>query len=182
MDEEPPLGEYSHLRHWNASPEQLSDELSAFLIEFGSFTPEVFAELKFHLLKGHGLTKAARRELCGVSASQGHCPKCDLLYVAKKCPLWYRLYRVIRWSRIERTPPCIRLAYVRRNIRTVADYLTLAGLITLPFYTVNHALSCKVMHDSGLCQPNHYCREKHTDNVLEYTSARERVKLSRPLS
>ncbi len=175
------LTEPVRLEHWNASVDEVAHQLSSFVLEFESFTPESFSEIKFHLLKGPGLTREARREFCRVAIAHSHCPSCEDLYVAKRCPLWYRLYRTVRWHSLQRAPPCIRIAYVRRNIKTVVDYLALAGLLSPPFYRPPHGLSCRMMQSWDLCRPNTYCTAKRTDNVLEYTSARERVKLSRPL-
>ncbi|MHA1248025.1 MAG: hypothetical protein ACTSPE_11915 [Candidatus Thorarchaeota archaeon] len=167
------------LEHWICSPTELAEELRAFTMEFGSFTPELFAEVKFHLLRASGLTKRGRDELCEVSISEGLCTGCSLLYATKKCLLWYRLYKQVEWRVVERAPPCIRLAYVRRNIRTVVNYLTAAGLLDPPFYPSRRAPSCRMMRRWGLCEPNEYCRAMRTGNTLEYIPARERVKLFR---
>ncbi|MHA1736496.1 MAG: hypothetical protein ACTSV8_09025, partial [Candidatus Thorarchaeota archaeon] len=118
-------------------------------------------------------------ELCEVSISEGLCTGCSMLYATKKCLLWYRLYKQVEWRVVERAPPCIRLAYVRRNIRTVVKYLTAAGLLDPPFYPSRRAPSCRMMRRWGLCEPNEYCRAMRTGNTLEYIPARERVKLSR---
>ncbi len=167
---------------WAESSETVIEELRQFTKEFGSFTPELFVQIKFHLLRGPGLTKHSRDELCELSIHRKTCSKCDLLYVAKKCLLWYRLFKIIRWETVERAPPCIRLAFVKKSIKTVTTYLTKANLIDAPFYRARGSTSCNVMRRWGYCQPNEYCRAMETENTLEYTAARERVKRSRKLS
>lgn len=167
---------------WVESDETVVEELRQFTKEFGSFTPELFVQIKFHLLRGPGLTKQSRNELCELSIHSKLCPKCDLLYVAKKCLLWYGLFKIIRWETVERAPPCIRLAFVKKSIKTVAIYLSKANLIDAPFYKARGSTSCNVMRRWGYCQPNEYCRAMETENTLEYIAARERVKRSRKLS
>ena len=167
---------------WVESAETVADELRQFTKEFGSFTPESFVQIKFHLLRGPGLTKQSRDELCELSIHSKTCPKCDFLYVAKKCLLWYRLFKIIQWNTVERAPPCIRLAFAKKSIKTVAIYLSKANLIDAPFYKARGSTSCNVMRRWGYCQPNEYCRAMETENTLEYISARERVKRSRKLS
>lgn len=164
---------------WNCSPKELSQELDLFIEEFESFTPEHFAHVNFHLLRRAGLTKRSRNELCKVSIKYKHCHKCKFLYTAKKCLLWSQLYKIIEWGIVERAPPCIRLAFAKKTIKTVANYLVLTGLISPPFYRVRGVLSCNIMRRWGYCTPNEYCRVMKTNRVLEYASARERVKLSR---
>ncbi len=164
---------------WIVPDEELAREIGAFIKEFGSFTPEWFAEVKFHLLRGSGLTKDGRREFCNVSIAFKLCPNCDLLYTAKKCPLWYDLFKKVQWKSVERAPPCIRLAYARHNIKTVTDYLVAVNLIAPPFYGRRRAPTCKMMQRWNLCEPDRYCEAMTTGNTAEYMSARERVKLSR---
>ena len=167
---------------WVESSEAISMELNEFVKEFMSFTPELFAQIKFHLLRGSGLNKQARDELCKLSIHIKTCPKCDLLYVAKKCLLWYRLFRLIRWKTVEKSPPCIRLALVKKSIKTVATYLSKVNLIHAPFYRARGSTSCNMMRRWGYCQPNEYCHAMETENTLEYNAARERVKRSRKLN
>lgn len=164
---------------WNYGPAELSKELEQFIEEFKSFTPEYFAQVNFHLLRKGGLTKSSRNGLCRISIKNKYCLKCDFLYVAKKCLLWSRLYKIIDWNLVERSPPCIRLAFVKKTIKTVANYLIQVNLISPPFYKARGVLSCNLMRRWGYCTPNEYCRAMETNNVLEYISARERVKLSR---
>jgi hypothetical protein len=167
---------------WTESAETVVEELRQFTKEFESFTPELFVQIKFHLLRGPGLTKLSRDELCELSIHSKTCPKCDLLYVAKKCLLWYDLFKIIRWETLERTPPCVRLAFVKKSIKTVAIYMFKANLIDAPFYKARGSTSCNVMRRWGYCQPNEYCKAMETENTLEYMAARERVKRSRKLS
>ena len=166
---------------WVEGAETVAELLRQYTKEFGSFTPERFVHIKFHLLKGPGLIKQSRDELCELSIHSKTCPKCDLLYVAKKCLLWYRLFKIIRWETVERAPPCIRLAFVKKSIKTVATYLSKSHLIDAPFYKAYGSTLCKVMRRWGYCQPNEYCRAMENENTLEYSAARERVKRSRTL-
>lgn len=167
---------------WVEDSDTVAEELRQFTGEFGSFTPELFVQIKFHLLRGPGLTKQSRDELCELSIHSETCPKCDLLYVAKKCLLWYRLFKIIKWKTVERAPPCIRLAFVKKSIKTVANYLSKTNLIDARFYRARGSTSCNVMRRWGYCQPNEYCRAMERENTLEYIPARERVKRSRQLS
>ena len=41
---------------WTSTPEEVAKELKIFAEEFDSFTPELFAEVNFHLLRHAGLT------------------------------------------------------------------------------------------------------------------------------
>lgn len=161
---------------WNVSAKQLGDELRQFIVEFGSFTPEHFTQIKFHVLRDSGLCKESRNEFCGLSIHEKLCPKCDFLYVAKKCLLWYQLFRLVTWKIVQRTPPCIRSAYAKKRIKHVANFLTKVSLIDPPFYKVRGAPSCKAMRRWGLCNPDEYCKEMKTENTLEYRVTRERIK------
>ncbi|TFH07378.1 MAG: hypothetical protein E4H14_08615 [Candidatus Thorarchaeota archaeon] len=164
---------------WTSTPEEVAKELKLFVEEFDSFTPELFAEVNFHLLRHAGLTISSRNELCEISIHSKTCPKCDLLYVAKKCPLWYRLYKIVTWDIVKRAPPCIRFAYAKKTIRTVTNYLARVNLIDPPFYKTRGAPSCNALRSWGYCTPNEYCRAMKTGSTLEYIAARERVKISR---
>ena len=93
--------------YWNVSAKQLGEELCQFVDEFGTFTPEHFTQIKFHVLRDSGLSKESRDELCRVSIFEKLCPKCDLLYVAKKCKLWSQLFRLVTWKIVQRAPRCI---------------------------------------------------------------------------
>ncbi len=166
---------------WTVSPSIVAEELHSFIKEFGSFTPELFVQIKFHLLRGSGLTKFTRDELCALSIQHDFCPRCDLLYEAKKCLLWYRLFKIIKWDLVERAPPCIRLAFAKKSIKTVAIHLSKANLIDAPFYKARGSTACNTMRRWGYCHPNEYCSAMDTDNTLEYSAARERVKRSRKL-
>ncbi len=167
---------------WTSTPEEIAKELKLYAQEFDSFTPEHFAELNFHLLRRPGLTKSTRNEFCEISIYCKTCPKCELLYVAKKCPLWYRLYRIITWDIVKRAPPCIRLAFAKKTIKTVTNYLAGVNLVSPPFFKSRGTPSCNSLRSWGYCTPNEYCRAMETENTFEYTKARERVKLSRKLS
>lgn len=166
---------------WNTTTERLSRELESFVEEFGSFTPEWFIEVKFHLLKDSGLTSTTRDELCDVSIQCGSCRNCDFLYKAKKCKLWYDLFDLVTWKSVRKAPPCIRLAFAKNNIRTVVNFLVAANLLNPPFYSVRSAPSCKSLRQWGYCNPNRYCRAMNTDNTLEYQKARMNVKHHRAL-
>ncbi len=164
---------------WTSTSETVAKDLHSFINEFGSFTPQHFAQVNFHLLRGTGLSKASRDELCEISIHIKTCPKCDLLYVAKKCLLWSRLYKMVTWEIIERAPPCIRLAYAKKTIKTVTNYLVAVNLLAPLFFKSRSAPSCNAMRHWGYCHPNEYCKAMKTDNTFEYIAARERVKLSR---
>ncbi len=164
---------------WTSTPEEVAKELKLYAQEFDSFTPEHFAEINFHLLRRPGLTKATRNEFCEISIHSKTCPKCELLYVAKKCPLWYRLYRIVTWDIVKRAPPCIRLAFDKKRIKIVTNYLVRINLISPPFYKSRGAYSCNMLRRWGYCNPDEYCESMTTDSTLEYTRAREQVKISR---
>jgi hypothetical protein len=164
---------------WVSTSEIVARDLQSFVDEFGSFTPQLFAEVNFHHLRGAGLTKASRNELCEISIHVKTCPKCELLYVAKKCLLWSRLYKMVTWAIVERAPPCIRLAYVKKTIKTVTNYFAATNLLAPPFFKSRRAPSCNAMSRWGYCHPNEYCKAMMTENTYEYNTARERVKLSR---
>ena len=167
---------------WYATTEQVAEELTSFVIEFNGFTPEWFAEVKFHLLKNEGLIQETRDELCTVSLLYKVCPKCNLLYKAKECLLWYRLFKMITWKMVERAPPCIRLAYAKKNIKTVANYFTKTNVISPPFYKVRSAPSCKSMRRWGYCKPDEFCAYMKHENTLFYNAAREQRKKSRKIA
>ncbi|RDE11820.1 MAG: hypothetical protein C4K49_11060 [Candidatus Thorarchaeota archaeon] len=168
---------------WNESPEGVARELHSFIDDFRSFTPEWFAEVKFHLLKQSGLTKDTRNDLCRVSIHGGYCDRCESLYKAKNCLLWSHLFSKAKAVVDDRSPPCIRLALRKNSIRTVASFLTSADLIEAPFYRRRRASSCRMMAQWGYCVPDEYCRHipDNNANPLQYIIARERVKLSRAL-
>lgn len=167
--------------YWNLGAKQLGEELRQFIDEFGSFNPEYFTQIKFHVLRDSGLGKESRDELCRVSIYEKFCPKCDMLYIAKKCLLWYQLFKLVTWKIVQRAPPCIRSAYAKKRIKHVANFLTKANLVNPPFYKVRSAPSCKAMKRWGLCNPDEYCKEMKTENTLEYRMARERVKQNKSM-
>ena len=167
---------------WAESTETVAEELRQFTKEFGSFTPELFVQIKFHLLRGPGLIKQSRDELCELSIHGKTCPKCELLYVAKKCLLWYRLFWTINPNFIERSPPCIKLAFEKNSIKTVTSYLAKIHVFNPPFYEPKGGTSCNSMRRYGYCKPDSYCRAMSTDYTLEYNAARERVKRTHRLS
>ncbi|NWF95326.1 MAG: hypothetical protein HXY34_04215 [Candidatus Thorarchaeota archaeon] len=164
--------------HWNASGEEVIRDLRSFIDEFGSFTPDWFIEVKFHLLRTSGFTRESRMQFCRLSIRERLCPSCSSLYLAKECPLWYRLFRAVRKDILRRAPPCIRLAYEKRNILKVVDYMVKAGLLSPPFYHARMAPSCKSMAHWGYCRPDEYCHFMTVPNTLEYTRAREEVRRS----
>jgi hypothetical protein len=167
--------------HWTSTEYEVQSELQSFIDEFGAFTPEWFVDIKFHLLRESGLTKKSRNELCRLSIHASLCPKCDFLYVAKRCLLWSRLFR-INPRIIERAPPCIQEAFKNNRIKIVADFLVVANLIDPPFYKVRSAPWCKTLRGWGYCTPDEYCEAMERENTLDYSAARERVKRSRNLS
>lgn len=165
--------------YWNCTSSDLQNELVSFVKEFGSFTPEWFAEVKFHLLKDSGLNLMTRDELCQVSITVRQCSKCDHLYMAKSCLLWYRLFDLITWETIRRAPPCIRAAFRNKSIKIVANYLKRANLISPSFYKARAPPLCKNMEDWGNCQPDEYCKAMKSGKILEYNSVREQIKINR---
>ena len=167
--------------NWNSTDEEVQSEIRSFIDEFGSFTPEWFVDIKFHLLRESGLTKESRDEFCRLSIHSSLCPKCDFLYIAKKCLLWLRLFR-INPRIVERAPPCIQEAFRNKAIKIVADFLVVANLIDPPFYKVRSAPWCKTLRGWGYCTPDEYCEAMERANTLEYSATRERVKISRDLS
>lgn len=175
-NEQPRLTE----ENWNCTSPELAVELRSFVEEMKSFTPEHFVQIKFHLLRHSTLSQDARDELCKVSIHNKLCPKCDFLYVAKECLLWYRLFDLVNRRILERAPPCIKNAYKKKSIRTVINYLTAAHLISPPFYKVRRAPSCAAMKRWGYCSEDQYCKAMEFGNTIEYTKARERVKQSKP--
>ena len=163
---------------WNCSVDELSEELKSFVSEFGSFTPDWFVEVKFHLLRHSGLTLDTRDEFCEVSIKAKQCGKCDDLYQTKQCLLWYKLFDLISWKTIERAPPCIKASYKQKSISTVANFLKKANLVSPPFYKARSPPRCGKMAEWGLCKPDKYCKVMQTDNLMEYNEARNRVKMS----
>ena len=164
--------------YWNCSVESLIDTLQQFVSEFGSFTPEWFAEVKFHLLR-QGLCLQSRDELCDASIFAGTCKNCDDLYRTKRCLLWYRLFELIDRNTVRRAPPCIRNALSTNQIKIVANFLKKASLIDPPFYKARMPPRCPKMKEYGLCQPDEYCDAMETNRILEYNTAREHVKLTK---
>ncbi|MHA2378158.1 MAG: hypothetical protein ACXADO_02190 [Candidatus Thorarchaeota archaeon] len=167
--------------NWYGSDEEVSEELQSFITEFGSFTPEWFTDIKFHLLRQAGLTRESRDELCRLSIKHHLCPRCDFLYTAKKCLLWGRLFQLINPKLLDRAPPCIRNAYEKNSIKIVADYLVKANLIEPPFYKARRAPSCGALRRWGYCTPDDYCRAMERESTIAYSAARERVRRSRNL-
>ncbi|MFX0053950.1 MAG: hypothetical protein ACFFAX_02165 [Promethearchaeota archaeon] len=167
--------------HWASTEDEVQSELQSFIDEFGAFTPEWFVDIKFHVLRESGLTKKSRNELCRLSIRASLCPKCDFLYIAKKCLLWSRLFR-INPRIVERAPPCIQEAFKNNAIKVVADFLVVANLIDPPFYKVHSAPWCKTLQGWDYCKPDEYCEAMERENTLDYSGARERVKRSRDLS
>ncbi|MHA1637191.1 MAG: hypothetical protein ACTSUO_08655 [Candidatus Thorarchaeota archaeon] len=164
--------------YWNCSVDSLIHTLQQFVSEFGSFTPEWFAEVKFHLLR-QGLNIQSRDELCDASIFVGTCKNCDDLYRTKRCLLWYRLFEIIDGNTVRRAPPCIRNALSANQIKIVARFLKKASLIDPPFFKARMPPRCPKMKEYGHCQPDEYCEKMESNRVLEYNRARERVKLGR---
>ncbi|MHA1576050.1 MAG: hypothetical protein ACTSU3_01690 [Candidatus Thorarchaeota archaeon] len=162
--------------YWNCSINQLVKALQSFVSEFGSFTPDWFAEVKFHFLRLSGLTIESRDELCSASIFAGTCNKCDQLYMTKRCLLWYQLFDIIDPRTVRRAPPCIRNALSENSIRIVADFLSKASLIDPPFYKARAPPRCGRMKKYGFCEPDEFCDAMENDGILGYNSAREKVK------
>ena len=170
---------YLSEEYWNCNVDELSDELKSFVTEFGSFTPNWFAEVKFHLLRHLGLTLETRDEFCTVSIQSKQCKKCDDLYQAKQCLLWYRLFDLISMKTVQRAPPCIRASLQQKSIKSVANFLKKANLLSPPFYKARAPPGCGLMSKWELCEPDEYCKAMQTDNLLEYNKARNGVKMNR---
>lgn len=170
---------YLSEEYWNCTLGELQNELRSFVSEFGAFTPEWFAEVKFHLLKHSGLTLLTRDELCSVAAYYRFCGKCDTLYMSKQCLLWYRLFDILTWKVVRRAPPCIRVALKNKSIKTVANFMKRANVVSPPFYKARAPPSCKNMQDWGFCQPDEFCQAMRTGKLLEYNSVREQIKMNR---
>ena len=165
--------------YWNCITKELKEELIAFVKEFGSFTPDWFAEVRFHLLKESGLSLMTRDEFCQVSIHSKQCAKCDHLYMSRNCLLWYQLFEIITWTTIKRAPPCIKVAYKNKSIKTVANFLKRANLVSPPYYKARAAPYCKNMQEWGYCQPDEFCKAMKSGRVLDYSSVREQVKMNR---
>lgn len=164
---------------WNCIAKDLQNELLSFVKEFGSFTPDWFAEVRFHLLKESGLNLMTRDEFCQVSIHSKQCSKCDHLYMSRNCLLWYRLFEIITSKTIQRTPPCIKVAFKNKSIKTVANFLKRANLVSPPFYKARAAPLCRNMQEWGYCTPDEFCERMTTGRVLEYNSVREQIKMHR---
>ncbi|MFW9909783.1 MAG: hypothetical protein ACFFEF_14525 [Candidatus Thorarchaeota archaeon] len=170
---------YISQEYWNCDVKELLRELNSFIEEFRSFTPDWFAEVKFHLLREPGLTLMTRDEFCSVSIYGKLCGNCDDLYLSKNCRLWYQLFDLIKWRSVQRAPPCIRNALRSKSIKTVANYLKKANLLSPPFYKARATPRCGNMKKWGYCSPDEYCKNMQTDNLLEYTKARQHTKMTR---
>ncbi len=164
---------------WNCDSLVLSKELRSFVEEFGSFTPDWFVEVKYHLLKGAGFDRTTRDELCSVSIYSHTCDKCDHLYMSKNCLLWYHLFKLITWKTVGRAPPCIKAAYRNKSIKTVANFLKRANLVSPPYYLSRGVPLCRNMQDWDYCSPDEYCKQMRTGRLLAYNAVREQVKINR---
>jgi hypothetical protein len=173
---------YLSREYWNCIPDELQNELRSFVSEFGAFTPDWFAEVKFHLLKQSGLTLLTRDEFCSVAIYYHLCGKCDTLYMSKQCLLWYRLFDLITTRVVRRAPPCIKIALKNKSIKTVANFMKRANIVSPPFYKARAAPSCKNMQDWGFCSPDEFCQAMRTGKLLEYNSVREQIKMTRKVS
>ncbi len=162
---------------WNCRVTELSDELVAFVQEFGSFTPDWFAEVKFHLLRDSALDLTTRDEFCQTAIYTKQCGSCDQLYMSRNCLLWYQLFDRIRWKTIARAPPCIKAAYRKKSIKLVANYMTRANLVSPPFYKPRAAPLCKNMQNWGHCEPDQYCKLLRSGKLLDYNAVREHAKM-----
>jgi hypothetical protein len=166
---------------WAVSSERVAEELRSFIGNMGSFTPDWFAEVEFHLLRQSGLNKESRAQLCRISIRDSHCKRCEILYRPKNCLLWSRLFSIVKSVVDDRCPPCIRVALSKNSVKTVANFLTGACLIDAPFYRQRKTSSCRTMAQWGYCKPDEYCKEIRRGSPMEYISAREKVKLTRPI-
>lgn len=162
--------------NWNCTAKELVEEVSSFVQEMGSFTPYHFIQIKFHLLKLSFLNQEAFSEFCEIAIKNRLCPNCKILYKAKECSLWPRLFKLVDREIIRRAPPCIRSAYLKNSIKTVVNYLTAGHLISPPFYKTRSAPSCKAMKNWNYCKEDIYCRRMTTGNTLEYATVRERMR------
>ena len=160
---------------WNCSLHELHFELQSFIDEFDAFSPELFAQLRFDLFR-HGLVKKARLELCRVAADAGLCSFCSKLYETKYCLLWFRLYNRIPSRSIQRSPPCIRKAYRKGSIKTVANFLNRVSVLQAPFYESRVVPHCDTMKEFGYCNPDRICERTNRTSPLEYESVRTHLK------
>ena len=156
---------------WNCSFHELCCELQSFIDEFDAFTPELFAQLRFDLFR-KGLARRSRMGFCRVAAQAGFCSFCSALYKTKYCLLWFRLFNLIPRRSIQRSPPCIRNAYRRRSIKTVANFLNRINVLDAPFYESRVVPQCETMEEFGYCNPDVICERMSRTNPLEYQSVR----------
>ncbi|MBD3407864.1 MAG: hypothetical protein GF411_17220 [Candidatus Lokiarchaeota archaeon] len=168
-------------KYWLEDSSFVAEELHDFITEFGSFNPDWFVEINFHLLRDVGLVEESRLQFCNLSQHEQACVSCDFLYKEKECLLWYDLFKMIRWSVLRRAPPCIRIAYVRKQIRVVVDFLVRVHLLEPPFYKSKGTPNCSWLQEWGLCQSDRYCQSMITRNPLSYSTSRGRIKQHQPL-
>ncbi|MHA2423527.1 MAG: hypothetical protein ACXAEF_01995, partial [Candidatus Thorarchaeota archaeon] len=65
-----------------------------------------------------------------------------------------------------------------KSIKSVANYLKKANLLSPPYYRARAPPRCGNMAKWGLCKPDKYCKVMKTDNLMEYNEARSRVKMA----
>ncbi len=164
--------------HWNCTADELGNEIRQFIDEMGSFTPYYLVQIKFHLLKQSQLDQESFSEFCEVAIQNQLCPHCKLLYKAKECPLWYRLFKSVEPRILQRAPPCVRIAFKRHSIKTVVNYLVAAHLLRPPFYRGGRAPSCIAMRNWNYCVKDAYCRQMKSESTLEYSRIREMARMS----
>ncbi|TXT53986.1 MAG: hypothetical protein BAJATHORv1_100071 [Candidatus Thorarchaeota archaeon] len=162
--------------YWLEDDSTVAEEIQLFIEEFGSFSPDWFVEINFHLLRADGLVKESKSQFCALAQFEENCQSCDDLYKAKHCPLWYNLFRLVKWHLLRRAPPCIRIAYIRKQIRVVVDFLVQANLLEPPFYHSQVGLSCGYLAEWNFCQPDRYCRFLTCNSPLNYSITRNRIK------
>ena len=124
----------------------------SFFLKLDYPTPQAVLELCDKVLKG--------TPVCGY---------CAQLYY-KGCPLLTDLDKTISpWPVLEKLPPCVRLAWVRKSRRLVINYLVNKGTLKLPLWRKIRMAKCRTMKEWGLCQPDVFCQG---NSPLQYDNMR----------
>ena len=133
-------------------PNQWVQTQGSFFLKLDYPTPQAVLELCSKILKG--------TVVCSFCASRYY----------KDCPLLTDLNKTIdQWSTLEKLPPCIRLAWVRKSRRLVVNYLVRKGALKLPLWGKMPMAKCETLKGWGLCQADIFCQGK---TPLQYNNMR----------
>ncbi|MEM3586213.1 MAG: hypothetical protein QXO71_02730 [Candidatus Jordarchaeaceae archaeon] len=148
-------------RFWLATREHLKQKCLEFILLEGYFNPVTFSELEYALHNQEYVHTSLIRELCRLIRCPNICEKCQATCMYRE------LCKKVEHLHIERSPPCIQKAYSLGRFHVVQFYFSLLGFFS--YGRKEHlTLKCNELKKQKLCEPDDFCKEIASGNLIEY--------------